>query len=203
MGAILGLSKNKRLAIAAGLTTLALAGGAGIAAASGVFSQELPPRAPAPAIAPAQLTEHFAVLAAEAKSTDAPASLQNTTAGLDQGFGINPSLAKEVSYSSTTPDVWVIPGSQGVCIHVMTKVESGGCTSIKNALAGNLQIEVGGKTLYGLAPDGNTTVAVHDASGNTEEVPVRQNVYAVANPAGKSVELVDGTGQKRTITLQE
>jgi hypothetical protein len=199
VGTILGLN-NKRLVLA--LATFALAGGGGIAVASGVLSSA-PPVPPAPAataISP-QLTEHFAVL--NGPSADVPSAILNVAVGLNEQFGLNPSLAREVTYSPSSPAIWVIPGSEGMCIHVMTKVESGGCTSLKNTLAGDLQVEIGGKTVYGVAPDGNSKVVVHNADGSTEDVAVEQNVYIISKPGAQSLDLTDGAGQTQTVTIKE
>ncbi len=201
MGTILNLKTHKRLIPSLVLGILALAVGGGLAA--GVFASSKPPVAAAApsATVPAQLSEHFAVLSTT--SADVPSSVQSVAVGANEQYGLNPSLAREVAYSPSAPAIWVIPGSQGICIHVMTEVPSGGCTSIKNALAGNLQVEVGGKTVYGLAPDGNSKVTVHDAAGNSESVPVVQNVYVISKVGVQSVQLTDGTGEVQTITVRE
>lgn len=199
VGTILGLRKNRLTLV---LAVLVLAA-AGAVPASGVLasSKPAPPPAPASTAIPSELTEHFAVVSGA--TADVPAAVRESNVGLNEQFGLNPSLAKEVSYSVSSPAIWVIPGSQGICIHIMSEVGQGACTSLKNALAGNLQVEVGGKTVYGLAPDGNANVTVHDADGSTESVAVRQNVYIITKPGAQSLELADGAGQKQTVAVKE
>jgi hypothetical protein len=206
VGTILNL-KNKRRIMGVTLTTLALAGGGGIAVASGVLSSGPPvPSAPASTAVSPQLTDHFAVLSGP--TANVPADVRDVAVGLNEQFGLNTNDAREVAYSPTAPSIWVIPGSEGICIHVMTKVPSGACTSLKNALAGHLQIEVGGNgngggTVYGLAPNGNSKITVHDVDGSTEDLPVEQNVYIISKWGSSTVELADGAGQKQTISVRE
>lgn len=204
MGTILKLRTHKRLLPALALTILVVAIAGGLAA-GGVFASGKPPVPPAQtsSAVPAQLSEHFAVLN-QAQSADVPSSVQSVAVGANEQYGLNPSLAREAAYGPSTPAIWVIPGSQGICIHVMTEVPSGGCTSIKNALAGQLQIEVGGKTVYGLAPDGNPKVVVHDTDGSSESVSVEQNVYVISKGGdAQSVRLSDSAGQAQTINVKE
>jgi hypothetical protein len=199
VGTILGLG-NKRLVLA--LAILALAAG-GAVLAGGVLASSEPQVPPAPVsnAVSAQLTDHFAVLGAP--TTDVPAAIQDVNVGLNEKFGLNAGLAREVAYGPSAPAIWVIPGSQGMCIHVMTEVPQGGCTSVENALAGNLQIEVGGTTVYGVAPDGNSELLVHDTDGSTERVPVHQNVYVINKAGAQTLDLNNGAGQAVTVNVKE
>jgi hypothetical protein len=200
VGTILGLRKT-RLILA--LAVLALAAGGGVLA-SGVFASSEPqvPPAPASTAISAQITEHFSVLNSPS-AADVPTGVKDVDVGLNEQWGLNTSLAREVTYAPGTPAIWVIPGSTGICIHVMTEVGQGGCTSLKNALAGNLQIEVGGKTVYGVAPNGNSEVLVHDGDGSTERVAVHQNVYIISKAGAQSLDLTNGAGQPETVSIKE
>jgi hypothetical protein len=94
--------------------------------------------------------------------------------------------------------VWVVPGATGVCL-VRPESAPGGtsyvddCTTTSNATDGGLVVDVtpghGSPTdavteVYGLAPNGDSTVSVVATSGAVESVPVVDNVYDYVVPSG-------------------
>jgi hypothetical protein len=213
VGTILGLRQHKLIALIAGVIALVAAVTGGIAAATSHNAE--PAATPKTATVPAELAQHFAVLNSSTPSpgvatVESLGNDQATTTRLDEStegpagqFGLNSGLAKEV----TSEDVWVIPGSSGVCIHDFD-TGSGVCGPISHALAGDITLDVGGDesaagggTIYGLAPDGNSMVLVHDASGSTEDVAVEHNVYVINHPGAVSVDLIDGSGQSQNVRL--
>lgn len=82
--------------------------------------------------------------------------------------------------------------------------DGGSCGSVAEALEGSIAIGIGAgdKTVvYGLVPNGNSQVVVHDADGATEDVPVENNVYIVRHPGAVSAEVIDASGQPTTVEL--
>lgn len=218
MGKILNLTTRKLLVLVLGLVTLAAAVTGGIALATSNTSTPLP--APTATVVPPVLLEHFAVLnesgaggtgvasiGSASVSSATVTALTETTEGLNVQFGLNPSLAREAPYN-TSQHVWVIPGSKGICLHDF-ETGQGSCGPISDAIAGTAQLDVGGGehgvtgggTIYGLVPNGNSMVVVHDANGSTEDVPVQHNVYIISRRGAVSVRLVNGAGQAQTITV--
>lgn len=215
MGTILGLKNHKLIAAILGLVVLGAALTDGIALATSHGAEPEP--TPKTATVPTELSDHFAVLSESTTSgtgvTGVESADATTVTRLDESaegpsgqFGLNPSLARNVAYGSE--HVWVIPGSTGVCVHDF-ETGSGVCGPTSHALSGNITLDVGGDengatgggTIYGLAPNGNSVVVVHDANGSTEDVSVRHNVYVITHPGAVTVELVDGAGQKQTVSL--
>ena len=172
--------------------------GTGLAVATGTFSTPSP--APTAQAVPQQLVDHFAIFRS-GPSTEAEAAasaLRNFASGANEQFGLNVALARRAANSKSLP-FWVVPGTAGICIF-RGDTGSGVCTSIANAMAGNLQLAVG-STVFGLAPDGNPAVAVHNADGSTEKVAVQQNAYVIEHPGAKSVDVVDGSGNVQSIEV--
>ncbi|HEY2768034.1 MAG TPA: hypothetical protein VGI76_07235 [Solirubrobacteraceae bacterium] len=216
MGAILGLHKPKVAALVVGLLILGAATTGGIALAGGFSAQPAPSPQPATATLPQELSTHFAAL------SDAPTADVSTFASADaesksrieasaggtiaSQYGLSASLAREVTYGKT--HVWLIPGATGISLDDLeTGTGAGG--PIAHALAGTLITDVGGNengitgggTVYGIAPNGNSKVVVHDADGSTEDVPVEHNVYVITRPGSVSVEVADGAGKVQTVAV--
>lgn len=198
-----------------GLVVLAAAVTGGIALAGDLSAQPAPTPASKASVLPAELAQHFAVLSEGTASgvasigsagVESQAAIEESSEGINAQFGVSASLAREVAWGSQ--HVWVIPGSTGICIHDF-ETGSGVCGPTAHATAGDITLDVGGNengitgggTIYGLAPNGNQTVAVHDANGSTEDVPVEHNIYIINHPGAVSVDLVDGTGKRQTVEL--
>jgi hypothetical protein len=72
------------------------------------------------------------------------------------------------------------------------------------ALAGMMSLVLGGSTVIGLAPDGNSTVrlALHD--GSSETAPVVHNIYvAHARHGFTTVTLKDSQGALKTYRIPD
>jgi hypothetical protein len=190
--------------------------GGGVALATTLSAQPEPTPAPKAATLPPELSAHFAALN-EAESAgvagigradaETKTLLNRGTQGIGAQFGLNASLAREVRYGQSH-HLWLVPGSTGVCIQDYES-GSGVCGPISHAIIGDITTDVGGNengvtgggTIYGLAPNGNRVIVVHDANGSTESVPVEHNVYIITHPGAVSVELTDGAGKVQTVTL--
>jgi hypothetical protein len=218
-GCISSHKKPKLIALLLGLMALAGVVGGGVALATTLSAQPEPSPAPKAATLPPELSAHFAALnevesagVAGIGRADAETKtlLNRGTQGIGAQFGLNASLAKRVTYSQSH-HVWLVPGSAGICIQDYEGGEAAGgtCGPTADAVAGTVALDVGGDengvqgggTIYGLAPNGNRMIVVHDANGSTERVPVEHNVYIITHRGGVSVELADGAGKVKTVTL--
>jgi hypothetical protein len=215
VGTILGLKTNKIIAFIVGLLVLSGLTTAGIALAGGFSAQPAPSPAAQPATLPSELSAHFAALteapsAAVATFASADAEIKSRLEAVAEGaissqYGLSASLAREVTYGSH--HIWLIPGSTGIGFHDFGN-GSGGGGPATDAVAGNIMLYVGGENgttggslVYGLAPNGNSHVIVHDADGSTESVSVENNVYIITHPGAVSVEVTDGTGSVQTVSV--
>lgn len=110
--------------------------------------------------------------------------------------------------------VWVVPGSNGACVVTETtdtsgplagkSVDSGSCETTAAIMNEGLIAFVGeyggAHRIFGLVPDGNTTVTLNFADGTAEEVPVTNNVVDAAIPSvPSSFGLKDASGAARTV----
>ncbi len=136
------------------------------------------------------------------------------TTRLNQQFGLDPAAAVEATENGMT--LWFVPGARNVCIGALwtdnragRPAVSGGCGSVASANDGNMIIWHVDQlartvTVWGLAPDTNTTVTVTLAGGSTRTVSVENNIYSLTMRPGpgmyRSVTLRDATGKKRTYT---
>jgi len=119
-----------------------------------------------------------------------PADIQSVTI---PAAGANPAFA-----------VYVVPGSNGACLislppgRVVTGT-NGVQTTLPTAplavcgtdatmgetgLYHVTQMPNGESVVYGMVPNGNTSVSVQDASGTTQTAPVTNNVFATFAPTG-------------------
>ena len=220
VGTILRLRTHKLVALILGVVVLGAIVTGGIALASSLTAQPAPSPAPKVAALPSAIAEHFAVLNEAATDSSGVASiesagvdskavadLEESQEGINAQFGGDAALAREVTYGQSQ-HVWVVPGSNGICIHDFETGE-GGCAPIADSVAGTLTIDVGGDengiagggTIYGLAPNGNPMIVVHDADGSTEDVPVQHNVYIITHRGAVSIEVVDGSGELQKVAL--
>lgn len=215
MGTILALKQHKIILFVIGLLVLGGVATGGIAMAGGFSAQPEPAPAPKAATLPAELSAHFAALSdsvgngiAGINGADSATKnqLEASTEGISAQFGVNASLAREVTYGQS--HLWIVPGSVGICLQDL-EAGAGVCGPISHAIAGKTATDVGGDehgivgggTIYGLAPNGNSKIVVHDANGNTEDVPVEHNVYIITHPGAVSIEVVDSSGKLQTTTV--
>lgn len=216
VGTILGLKTQRIIALVVGLLVLSGIVTGGIALAGDLSAQPEPSLESAAATLSPELSAHFAALSetpgAEVTTiasadTEAKSRIKGAAEGaISSQFGLGASLAREVTYKSR--HVWLIPGSTGIGFSDLeTGTGAGG--SIAKALEGEIITDVGGDengitgggTVYGIAPNGNSNIVVHDADGSTEEVPIEHNVYIITHPGAVSIELVDASGELQTITV--
>lgn len=207
--------KPKLIALLLGVMALAAVVSGGVALATTLSSQPEPTPAPAAAAVPPELAAHFAALGGSvaggvadisSATTETKDRLSHDTEGIGAQFGLNVALAREVTYDQS--HVWLIPGSAGICLHDV-ETGTGVCGPIEHALAGKTATDVGGDengvtgggTIYGIAPNGNPDIVVHDANGSTENVPVEHNVYIITHPGAVSIEIKDSAGELQTVTL--
>jgi hypothetical protein len=104
--------------------------------------------------------------------------------------------------------VWVVPGAQQVCI---SSGGGGGCQSPTSgpgpsADEGGLFVTQGPSveqqnTIFGLAPDGNSTVTIGFAGDSSQRVPVVDNVYAADGPDPVSITLRNASGSLTTLNF--
>jgi len=82
-------------------------------------------------------------------------------------------------------ELWIVPGTEGLCVTlVQGHGAGGGCTDLAGVLDwGEAGVSYSGRinghgtyTLNGLLPNGNKTVSVHMATGDTVIVPVHDNI---------------------------
>jgi hypothetical protein len=209
------MSNAKRRLILSGVGLLLM----GTLAVVVVFSASTPASATSgrarskPSVA-ADLLRNFAVLrrghVADAAAALPTGTIEGLTApeGLGSQFGLDVASAQSVTVDGI--QVWVIPGSTGVCTlalpHPGGPTDPGGvCSSIANAEAGkHIQLETspsGNETIIGLAPDGAThATVVH--GGTPTSVPVVSNIYVISgsNLSGptSSVTVTDAAGHAET-----
>jgi hypothetical protein len=189
------------------MTALVAVVGGGVALGTSMSPQPEPPPAPKAATVSSQLSAHFAALDTGAgiasASSETQSHLEGSAKGLDEQFGLNPSLARRVTYGDA--HLWVEPGSAGLCLmDYEAEAKGGSCGSVAEALEGSIAVGVGSTgdaVVYGLVPNGNSQVVVHDADGTTEDVPVESNVYIIRHPGAVSAEVTDAGGQPTTVEL--
>jgi hypothetical protein len=119
--------------------------------------------------------------------------------------GMNMAQARFVAVGN---GVWVVPGTSQVCI---SSGGGGGCSSPTSgpgpsADDGGLFVTQGPTvdqqdSIFGLAPDGNSTVRVGFANGSSQSVPVQDNVYAVQGPDPVSITLRTASGSIATLNF--
>jgi hypothetical protein len=162
------------------------------------------------------LVRHFALLrrGSRADASGTATLPQRTLEGIaapgsiGSQFGLDVAAAKSVSVDGT--QVWVIPGSAGVCTlalpHPGGPTDPGGvCGPTVAAEAGqHIQREAspsGNETIIGLAPDGNTHATV-TVRGVSTSVPVVDNVYVTSgrelSGPSSTVTVNDASGQPET-----
>lgn len=204
--------KPRLIAVLLGMTALVAVVGGGVALGTNMSAQPEPQPAPKTATVPSQLSAHFAALdtgsgtdsaGIASASSETQNHLESSGKGLGAQFGLNSSLARRVSYGDA--HLWVEPGSAGICLmDYEAEANGGSCGSIAEALEGSIAVGVGASdeaVVYGLVPNGNSQIVVHDANGSTEDVPVENNVYIIRHPGAVSAEVIDASGQTTTVEL--
>jgi hypothetical protein len=150
--------------------------------------------------ASARLTRAFSVLDArsiEARSAAVTAEpLPDAVANVmpQRVAGIEPAAA---AYAGGTYPAWVVPGTSKVCLVAgstgPTSVPGSTCAELawaeQHGLAIVTEDSMGTPVVFGLAPNGNTSVEVTETDGSTRSVPVANNVYEIVGGSPKTVRL--------------
>lgn len=114
-------------------------------------------------------------------------------------FGTNADLAR-LAVGNVSHEVFVVPGRDRVCLAFT--IEDGAsfnCPSTDDIAAGKAgptTIALAGGTtgVFGIVPDGVETVALYTDGPGVINVPIDDNVYYTAVPAGVMVQRLDYTG---------
>jgi hypothetical protein len=171
------------------------------------------PREPLPAV----MTMHFGLMryaeysAGRATSASAGA-FPGVTPAVRSQWSLATGDATAVPNTVRGLNLWVVPGSTGVCFADTTlsyALPSGSCSPNEQVLAGKfvsvLKSPVGhpdGEVIMGLAPNGNATVKLTLADGTSNTVPVTENAYvAETSQQIRTVTLRNSAGTLTTVTV--
>ncbi|MGP0103523.1 MAG: hypothetical protein ACLPUT_18115 [Solirubrobacteraceae bacterium] len=121
-------------------------------------------------------------------------------------YKLEPAEAQYVALSGGS-HAWVIPGTAGACLFVQgspARESAGTCGSVTHADAGMIMLvttdqSTGVKEIFGLAPDGNSSVSLTGSDGSTVQVPVVSNVYDAPTSASSQSLTVRGADGEPTV----
>lgn len=184
------------------LGTLVLAQARNGGSSRGMQTKDAPPvrlgARPAVPSVPPRVAEDFAVLRRPREASDELSRSGRVVvndADIPNTSGSNGDLARDSRALSGGRRVFVVPGDDSVCLVLDTKgpggeVAGGGCADLDAARSGRFvrsgygQGLAGGDNVlvYGLVPDGVSSVKIIDADGKARTVPVKGNVYAATFP---------------------
>jgi len=151
-----------------------------------------------------RLYRHLGALAHARRASAASHPLPSSVLlGVSPQMGLTPSAAV---YAGGTYPSWIVPGSTEVCLMHGDLGSGGGsggiCGTIaafeQRGLAEATETPSGSHVVLGLVPDGNNSVRVTDANGNTETVPVANNVYEITGGDPVSATLRSASGSMTT-----
>jgi hypothetical protein len=139
-----------------------------------------------------------------------PASItrQITESHAGRVYGADPALARAIDTPVSDHPAWLIPGRGLVCLWVPDPVDGGGigCVTPEQAGRGDLVLslvgtdrygnETGRETVYGLVPDGITTVTATSGEGHVTAA-VNENVYAFKAINAGDLSVGNGLSLKR------
>lgn len=144
---------------------------------------------------------------------NAPALPLNPAVGYvdQQGYSLNVEQARFIPLRGTPPSsnglphgIWVIPGSDGLCLQDTNN--GSGCGTLIGPGSPDSGRDVmtttdnGMEWVIGIAPDGNKTVSVVLSNGTVKTVPVIDNAYAVAIN-GRAVKLISKNAAGHTTSM--
>jgi hypothetical protein len=104
-------------------------------------------------------------------------------------FGMNPDLSRE-SIETISNSVYVIPADGYVCSSLTVGEGANlSCAETEDVAAGDVgpatvTLTAGGIAVYGIVPDGVSSVTVHTGQTDTTTIPVTENAYFTALPQG-------------------
>lgn len=187
-----------------------LTAGAGSAVAVSVLrAPDLSTVAPKAAAAPAGLASAFPVIARARVTADGlPSSINTAPFGAEGGsgahYGVNPSLTRRVT-APNGMNMWIIPGSQGVCIMLATG--QGACGSSQRAETEGIFVILapisgrGPSTVDGILPSG-ASADLTGASGAPQPVDVAADgAFSVTGPQASTITVHTTTGSAASDTL--
>jgi hypothetical protein len=112
-------------------------------------------------------------------------------------------------FAGSTYPAWVVPGASKVCLVAgstgPTSVPGSTCAELAWAEQHGIAIVTedanGTPVIFGLAPNGNTSVEVTETDGSTKSVSVTNNVYEIVGGSPKTVRLkgLSGASWDRTV----
>jgi hypothetical protein len=120
-------------------------------------------------------------------------------------MGTSPRQTTEPSaavYTGGVYPTWIIPGSREVCLTHAELGSAGGASEIcgtiadleQRGLAEVTESTSGSPVVFGLVPNGNSSVQVTNANGSEETVPVTNNVYEITSGDPISATLKNASG---------
>ena len=118
---------------------------------------------------------------------------------VEASYGLDAGKAQHVSVGGR--DIWLVPGTAGVCMLVPDSKENYATFSARNAVAmsGRFRVYRGSQTMIGLVPDPNKAIRLTTDGGAIVEAPVVNNMYTVTDPSGfRAFQVRDASGELRT-----
>lgn len=168
------LPRKKLTAALAAIAALGTGAGLGIAQAGG----DDPPPAWAPTTtdtavpATADQKEAYSVLAGAARTEDAANTQVELLAGRSN-VGFDADGARVVGSTPAGP-IWLIPANGGLCLGLENTTDGSlgaACEASSDVIARGTTVG-DGTAIYGIVPDGTTTVTVTPTGGTSTAVPV-------------------------------
>lgn len=207
--------RSRRLAttvgVAAGVVAICLVIVLSSGSAAGARQARFNPHAVTAVATPLTLQQHYAVLGATGATNLTPLPSAGIAARriahLQSMFGLDLSAARMAQGPDGT-QLWMIPGTSGVCVVENTTAGYAGATCgpdiPTSGFIGKWRSDPSGQTLVGFVADGNSSITLTRADGTTTTEPVVDNaVFAqAANGDGlKSLRVKDTSGAIESIPV--
>lgn len=197
---------------------LALIAGGAVALTQTREAASPPPSSPQPvsSTVPGDQQTAFGVFRASAATASLPTPIRaavSAASSLPSRYGVNADLARSIRNPVSSAPIWVLSGSQGVCLYVGNSdpagspgfVGSSSCASTADSKLGKLIVSEkpssGGATsvTYGLVPDGPSAVTLTDTDGSAHAANVVSNVYVSREAHPSAVSFTDSSGAARKV----
>lgn len=112
-------------------------------------------------------------------------------------FQPNYHLGRLLSQKGTKPEVWLVPGDDSVCLHLVYSEDDGGstCQTRADVMLGHATITRSSSTgtaTYGIAPKQVREVRAHHGDGTSEVLAVRDGLFVA--PDSSNVTYIDDGG---------
>jgi hypothetical protein len=147
----------------------------------------------------AEAQEAMAVLDTPRTSSDAMPAEVAESIDEDAQFGIDPDLSRE-SIATLSNSLYVVPGNDHVCASLTLGDGANiSCLETSDVAAGvagptTVSLPAGVIGIYGVVPDGVTSVTVETGVSSSSSVAVEDNAYFTALPAGTVLRGLSYTG---------